>query len=130
MKTIGSLTLAVTLLLSGFSVSAQYFSDNNLSGAKERHCNRMVSKHGWISGTRNDAVKPLALNWVTSNIDKPGWFSEDLYIVKEQLTADGFRHLARCHWDEVGNFSLDVFDQMYGDWTIGCYDFGSFEDDC
>ena len=116
------------LLVPGEAMSV-LFNDSELSGQKERHCNRIVSRHGGQSGRMNNSIAPRASNWRTRDIDEPGFFSSDLFIRKEQTTSDGQYHLATCQWDKVGGFTFYLHDSRYGETVIICYDFGGAFDD-
>jgi hypothetical protein len=104
------------------------FYDSELSGQKERHCDRIISRYGGQSGRMNNSAAPSRSNWRTRDIDEPGFFSSDLYIRKEQTTSDGQYHLATCHWDKVGGFTFYLYDWRYDGTVIMCYDFGSSGD--
>ena len=107
-----------------FATHGASFNDSELSASKERHCSNMVARFGWESGKMNDAMTPKSSAWKTHSIDEPGWFSSDLIIRKEQETSDGQYHLATCHWDKVGGFTLYIENFRYGEQVIVFYDFG------
>ena len=126
--TIAVLVVAAFSLITGAAKATTFFYDSELSGEKERHCNRIVSRFGPESGRMNNSRTPAARDWRTRDIDEPGWFDSDLYIRKEQTSSDGFYHLATCHWDKVGGFTLYLYNSRYAENVISCYDFGSAGD--
>ena len=117
-------TMVLSVLGMSFAANGASFTDSELSATKERHCSNMVARFGWESGRMNDAITPKGRAWKTHSIDEPGWFSSDLIIRKEQETPDGQYHLATCHWDKVGGFTLYIENFRYGEQVIVYYDFG------
>ena len=116
-------TVILSLVGMSFSAHGASFSDSELSASKKRHCANMVARFGPESGRMNGSVTPNSGAWQTHSIDEPGWFSSDLVIRKEQETSDGQYHLATCHWDKVGGFTLYLENFRYGEQVIVFYDF-------
>ena len=117
------------------SALATDFRDNKPSAEKQRYCQKMIKKYGrWSVNFNSDwygkgVMRPKSNGWEWSHSKEPGWFSDELFYVYKQKTADGFEHQGYCKWDEMGKLIVYINHFDYGG-VIVCDSWGDSARKC
>ena len=112
------LFLTVVVMAAGKADAASMERTSEL----DRICERAVSKHGHISGQRNNSDRPSAHRWILRKVKGSGWFDRDAFLkyFYTQKTNDSFEHSVTCKIDEYKWIELKNWVDGYG-MAVVCY---------
>ena len=128
-------TLIIGILLALFPANAKDFRDNKPSAEKQQYCQKMMRNFGrWSVNFNSDwygkgVMRPKSNGWEWSHSKEPGFFSDELFYIYKQETADGFNHQGYCKWREDGYLEVYINHFDYGG-VVVCDSWGDSETRC
>lgn len=132
-KLVATMIIGISLTLN--SAIAKDWRNNKPSAEKQQFCERMIKKFGHRSAQINDGwygkevMRPKRSSWEWSHSKEPGWFSDELFYVYKQQTADGFKHQGYCKWREDGWLVVYMNHFEWGEVAV-CDSWGDSETVC
>ena len=112
------------------------YGDGTATQDKIQYCSMLVNRYGHKSQDINSRYygigvqRPKPSKWKV-RIKKPGWFSDNLYIIFEQTTGEryeNYEHRAYCHWSEDAPWFEFVIKHFEFSGPALCYAYAEFRE--